>query len=309
MQAGATPAARVGATAWAAGCLLLAVVGLGAPAFAQASDAEAIRRGEYIFQAGGCGGCHTDVKNNGPPFAGRRAMKTPFGTFYSPNITPDLEHGIGRWSEADFIRALRAGVRPDGAHYFPAFPYTSFTRIADADLKDLKAYIFSLPPVAQSNRPHDVGFPFHLRFLQFFWKWLFFTPGPLRPQPAKSAESNRGAYLVEALGHCGECHTPRNFLGGMTASLAFAGTRTGPEGEKIPNITPDPDTGIGQWSPGDLTDLFKMGMKVDGDFVAGGMAEVVRNTTSKLTDADLKAMIAYLRALPPIRNDVQSKPR
>ena len=272
-----------------------------------APDREAAKRGEYLFSAGGCAGCHTDVKNTGPVGAGGRALKTPFGTFYGPNITPDPDQGIGRWSDADFMRALRDGVSPQATHYFPVFPFTSFTRISDADMRDLKAYLFSLPPSPKPNRPHEVGFPFDLRFVQYFWKRLFFDRGAFVADAGRSAELNRGAYLVEALGHCGECHTPRNLFGASDRSLAYAGTRDGPEGAKAPNITPDRETGIGKWTVGDLTDLLKTGMTPDGDFVGATMAEVVRATTGKLSERDLKAMVAYLRALQPIRNDLRGK--
>jgi mono/diheme cytochrome c family protein len=274
---------------------------------AGAQDAAAIKRGEYIFNAAGCLGCHTDTKNNGKPLAGGRALPTPFGTFYSPNITPDRQTGIGAWSDSDFIRALREGVRPDGAYFFPVFPYTSFTGMSDGDIKDLRAYLMSVPAVAQANKPHDVGFPFSWRFLQSGWRLMNFTPGPFKSDPAKPAEVNRGAYIVQALAHCGECHTPRNFMGGLKTSLAYAGTPDGPEGERVPNITPHPTTGLGKWSPGDLTDLLKSGMTPDGDFVGSSMAEVVRNTTGKLSDDDLKAIMAYLRSLPPIDNAVRAK--
>ena len=268
---------------------------------------DALVRGEYLFNVGGCLGCHTDVKNGGPPLAGGRELKTPFGTFYGPNITPDPTHGIGRWSEADFIRAMRQGIRPDGSHYFPVFPFTSFTKIVDADLRDLFAYLRAQPPVARPNKPHDVGFPFNLRFLQIGWKWLNFTPGPMRPDLARNAAVNRGAYIVEALAHCGECHTGRDWTGGTIASMRLAGTRDAPEGGSIPNITPDPRTGLGKWSPADLKDLLKLGLTLEGDFVGSSMAEVVRNSTSKLTDADIEAVIAYLRALPAVDHDVRSK--
>jgi mono/diheme cytochrome c family protein len=270
-------------------------------------DAAAIQRGEYLFNAGGCLGCHTDTKNNGKKLAGGRALGTPFGTFYSPNITADRQTGIGGWSEADFIRALREGVRPDGAYYFPVFPYTSFTGMSDQDIKDLRAYILSLPAVAQANKPHDVGFPFSWRFLQMGWRMLNFTEGPFKPEAAKSADINRGAYLVQALAHCGECHTPRNFMGGLKSSMAYAGTPDGPEGERVPNITPHPDTGIGKWSAADIQDLLNSGMTPEGDFVGGSMGEVVRNTTGKLNEADLKAIVAYIRSVKPIDNKVQSK--
>jgi mono/diheme cytochrome c family protein len=267
----------------------------------RAEDA-AVERGRYLFAAGGCYACHTDIKGKGEPLAGGTEIKTPFGSFYGPNITPDPVHGIGRWTDADFVRALRAGVSPRGPHFFPAFPYTSFTNITDSDLRDIKAYIFSVKPVAKPSRPHDVSFPFDWRFLQTFWRWLYFTPGPFVPDPAKPAEWNRGAYLVEALGHCGECHTPRTALGGLETDRAMAGTFNEAENAVVPNISPDPETGIGKWSDDDIVTALKLGMLPDGDFVGSLMGEVVNHGTSKLTDADLKAMAVYLRSLPPIRN-------
>ncbi|MGQ0676926.1 MAG: c-type cytochrome [Rhodospirillales bacterium] len=276
------------------------------PALAQAPDPGAVERGAYIFNAAGCLGCHTDAKNKGPPLAGGRAIKTPFGTFYGPNITPDPAHGIGRWSEAEFLRALGEGVRADGAHLFPAFPYTAFTGMSAADAKDLWAYLRSVPAVARPNKPHDVGFPFNIRPLMLGWKWLFFTPGAFKPDPGKSAEINRGAYLATALGHCQECHSTRNLFGGIQAGMAFAGGAA-PEGA-APNLTPDPETGLGKWSADDMAELLKSGMTPDGDFVGSEMTEVVANSTGKLTDADRRAIIAYLRSLPPVRHRV-TKPK
>ncbi|MBI3505402.1 MAG: cytochrome c [Proteobacteria bacterium] len=270
------------------------------------ADAADVGRGAYLFAAGGCAGCHTDTKNNGPLLAGGRELKTPFGSFYGPNITAHPTAGIGSWSDADFVRAVRQGRRPDGAHYFPVFPYTSFTKIGDADLLDLKAYIFSLPISDKPSRPHDIGFPFNLRFLQFGWKLLYFTPGEFKPDPAKTVAVNRGAYLAQALGHCVECHSPRNPLGGLDRSMLFAGDRNPPGGGKIPNITSDPETGIGKWSDGDLDDLLGSGMTPDGDSVGGEMGEVVKNSTSKLTAEDRKALIAFLRQLPPVVNRVRT---
>jgi mono/diheme cytochrome c family protein len=271
-----------------------------AAALAQADQAQ-IDRGAYIFTAADCGACHTDVKGKGPPLAGGRPLATPFGTFYSPNITPDPETGIGRWTDADFIRALREGVSPGGDHYFPVFPYPSFTKMTDQDILDLKAYIFSLPPVAQPNREHEIDFPYGWRPSVCFWKQLNFTPGALTPDPAQSPEWNRGAYLVQALGHCGECHTPRGWLGGLDTSVAYSGTADGPDGEKVPNITPDPDTGIGTWSPADVVRVLRTGQLPDGDFVGSVMGEVVEST-SELTDADRQAIAAYLASLPPVAN-------
>jgi mono/diheme cytochrome c family protein len=284
---------------------LMMTLGLWAVALAPAAgraDEAAVERGRYLMAAGGCYACHTDAKNKGEPLAGGTAIKTPFGTFYGPNITPDPTYGIGRWSDADFIRALREGIGPDGRHFFPAFPYPSFTKITDSDLKDLKAYIFSLKPVAKPSRPHDIGFPFNIRFLQVFWRWLYFTEGPFKADPTKPAEWNRGAYLVQALGHCGECHTPRTRLGGLETDRTMAGTFNAAENALIPNITLDPETGIGKWSEEDYLTAFKMGMLPDGDFIGSLMGPVVSEGTSKLTDSDLKAMVAYLRSLPPIRN-------
>lgn len=268
----------------------IAMLALGAQAQGDA------RRGEYLSMAAGCLGCHTEAKEGAVSYAGGRELKTPFGTFYGPNITPHASAGIGRWTEADFIRAVRAGVRPDGAHYFPAFPYPSFTQINDADLRDLWAYLRSLPPSPRANRPHDLKFPFGWRFLVTGWKWLFFTPGPIAADPGRSAEINRGAYLVRALGHCGECHTPRNLLGGPSRDRFLAGTRKGPDGKSAPNLTP---TRLKNWSDADLRTLLTTGFLPDGDVVAETMGEVIRNTTGKLTPQDLAAMIAYLRSVPP----------
>jgi mono/diheme cytochrome c family protein len=265
------------------------------------ADQAQIERGAYIFAAADCGPCHTNVKQKGPLLAGGRPLETPFGTFYSPNITPDAETGIGRWGDADFLRALREGVSPGDAHYFPAFPYPSFTKMTDQDILDLKAYIFSLPAVVQSNREHDIDFPFGWRFTVWFWKQLNFTPGPFVPDTAQSAEWNRGAYLVEALAHCGECHTPRGSLGGLDTSLALSGTTDGPEGEKVPNITPDPETGIGGWSQKDLIRVLRTGQLPDGDFVGSLMGEVVEGT-GRLTDADRQAIAVYILSQPPISN-------
>ncbi len=277
------------------------------PAAAQA-NADAIKRGEYVFRAADCAPCHTDTKNKGAQLAGGRALPTPFGTFYSPNITADPVNGIGKWTDADFTRALREGISPNGSHYFPVFPYTSFTLMTDQDIKDLKAYIFSLPPVAQANKPHDIGFPFNLRFLQIGWKMLFFKEGVYKPDPAKSAEWNRGAYLTEALGHCAECHTPRNLLGGMDRSRWMAGSIDGPEGEMAPNITPHEATGIGEWDDIDFAYMLKTGAVPGGDVVGGLMAEVVRESTSKMTDADRTAMSKYILSLPPIDHKIE-RPR
>jgi len=255
------------------------------------------KRGEYLAKAGGCLGCHTVEAKEGSkdkpvPFAGGRALKTPFGTFYGPNITPHPEAGIGKWSEADFVRAMREGRRPDGAHYFPAFPYPSFTLITDADLRDLWAYLRSLPQSNRQAEPHDLGILYRWRFSVSMWKWMFFDQGPSKPDPAKSAQLNRGEYLVRALGHCGECHTPRNFLGGPKKDRFLAGAK-----DVAPNLTP---TKLKSSSDADLRNFLTTGLTADGDVPAKEMGEVIANTTSQLTPQDLDAMIAFLRSLPPL---------
>ena len=263
---------------------------------ASASAQGDAKRGEYLAKAGGCLGCHTEDKKDAAPFAGGRALKTPFGTFFGPNITPHPQAGIGKWAEADFVRAMRHGRRPDGANYFPAFPYPSFTKINDRDLGDLWAYLRALPPSSRASQPHDLGFPFGWRFLVTVWKWFFFTPGPYLPAPGVADIINRGAYLVQALGHCGECHTPRNFLGGPKRGRFLAGGKR-PEGKDVPNLTP---TGLKKWRDKDFKDFLVTGINSDGDVPAEAMGEVIRNTTSQLTPQDLAALIAYLRSLPPL---------
>ncbi|PWC56959.1 cytochrome c [Azospirillum sp. TSO22-1] len=281
---------------------VLLLLGLLTPVAARAGDPaspDPVRRGEYVFDAAGCLGCHTNEKGGGAPLAGGRPLKTPFGTFYSPNITPDPVHGIGRWTDADFARALRSGHGREGEPLFPAFPYTSYTRMSDRDVADLKAYLSSRPASPAANRPHDLSAPFGWRFLLPVWQTLYLEEGPLKDDPARPAEWNRGRYLVEALGHCGECHSPRGWMGGVDSARALAGNPQGPEGDKVPNLRPGPK-GLADWSQGDVEAALEMGMLPDGDFVGGSMAEVVRNSTSKLTPADRRAIAVYLKSLPSV---------
>lgn len=276
----------------------IVILGLGIVAMTASTRAMAqgdTRNGQYVVQAAGCVGCHTDNKSGAVPFAGGRALETPFGIFYGPNITPDPQTGLGKWTEADFKRAIRQGERPDGSHYFPAFPYPSFTGMADSDIRDAWAYLRSLPPSNLVNRPHELRFPFGWRFLVGIWKWFFFTPGTGGTAPSVANLVDRGAYLVRVLGHCGECHTPRNFLGGPKSGSAFAGARI-PEG-KVPNLTP---TRLKKWSDGDLQEYLVYGTSPNGDIAVEPMSEVITNTTSKLTKNDLSAMVAYLRSLKPL---------
>lgn len=279
-------------------CVMTIALGtMAGPAFAQ-GDA---KRGQYLSKAGGCLACHTEDRKEAVPYAGGRVLKTPFGTFYGPNITPHPGAGLGRWSEADFVRAMRLGERPDGAHYFPSFPYASFTKITDSDLRDLWAYLRTIAPNSRANQAHDLRPPFSLRVLVANWKRLFFTPGPLAVNSSRTPVVNRGAYLVEALGHCGECHTPRNLLGGPIRERLLAGTKNGPDGKGgASNLTP---TRLKQWSDGELRDFLQTGLTPDGDVASETMGEVIRNTTGQLTPDDLAAMIAYLRALPSLPDE------
>ena len=261
-------------------------------------------RGKALFDAAGCLACHTDTKQKGKPLVGGRKFKTPFGIYYSPNITPDKTNGIGEWSNADFVRAIRDGLSPSGSHYFPIFPYPSYTGMTDTDILDLKSYLFSLPPDSRKNHAHEIKFPFDWRFSVYFWKLMFFTPGAYQPDNSQSAEWNRGAYLVRHLSHCGECHTPRNVFGGLGLGRELAGTAESPEGGVIPNITPDNETGIGRWSDDEIEDVLTTGGLPNGDFVGDTMAEVVENTTGKLSRNDLAAIILYLKSVPSIHHKI-----
>jgi len=291
------PGTRQGRRAGGAHILAFAILISVAGAAAGQGD---VKRGHYLSKAAGCLGCHTEDKKDAVAYAGGRALKTPFGTFFGPNITPHPKAGIGNWKEADFVRAVRLGLRPDGAHYFPSFPYPSFTQMTDADLRDLWAYLRTLPPSAKASQPHDLKFPFGWRFAVWGWKLLFFKPGAFVPDPARTAQQNRGAYLAGALGHCGECHTARNFLGGPKRDRPLAGAAKGPEGKRVPNLTP---AKLVKWNDNDLKEFLLSGLTPDGDVTAEAMGEVVRNTTSQLVPEDLAAMIAYLRSLPPIPDE------
>jgi mono/diheme cytochrome c family protein len=259
-------------------------------------------RGEYVLRLGGCVTCHTDEKNGGAFLAGGRALGSPFGTFYTSNITPNAETGIGAWSTGAFVRAMTAGISPDGHPYFPAFPYASYTKMHLNDLVDLKAYLDTVKPVANAVPAHDVPFPFGFRPLLKGWRLLFFDKGPFQPDPNRSATWNRGAYLVNGPGHCVECHTPRNLLGAPKRDRLLAGTRAGPEGKPVPNITPH-EQGIGKWSKSDLTFALKTSILPDGDVFGGAMAEVVEDGTSDWTDQDRAAVAEYLFTVEPLEDE------
>ena len=251
------------------------------PASALPPHTPALANGKVMFYAGGCASCHANTGQQDPTRMGGGApLESPFGTFYPPNISSDPHDGIGRWSEADFVTALWKGTSPDGQHYYPAFPYTSYQRIALDDARDLFAYIKTLPAVAGKASPHQVPFPFSWRRLLGGWKFLFLDGQPFRPDPTKSAQWNRGAYLVNGPGHCAECHSPRNVLGGIESGKRFSGG---------PNIE-----GKG-WVP----NMLETGQMPDGDSVGGAMRAVIRNT-SQLPAADREAMAVYLKSLPPL---------
>lgn len=289
----ASPRAR----ATVLGASLLGMVA--APAAAERDGAGPIERGQYLLRAGGCVTCHSEDADDAVPLAGGRTLETPFGTFRTPNITPDPETGIGAWSRAEFVRALRHGVSPAGDPYYPAFPYGSYAGMTDADAGAIFAYLQSLEPVSREVAEHDLDFPYGMRIALWPWRWLFFDAGAFREDPQESARWNRGAYLVRHLGHCGECHTPRNRLGARIEARHLRGNPDGPEGKRVPNITPHPEDGIGDWSRVDITFFLESGFKPDGDVAGGGMGAVIRDATGRLTDADREAIADYLMGLEP----------
>lgn len=256
-----------------------------------------LANGEVMFNAGGCASCHAvPDQPDRVRLGGGVAIKSPFGTFYAPNISSDPSYGIGKWSDAEFVNAVMHGVSPDGQHYFPAFPYTSYQHARREDVLDLFAYLKTLPAVAGKVRDHDMRFPFNIRRNVGIWKFLFMDGKPFVADSAKSPQFNRGAYLVNSFGHCAECHSPRNALGGIIAGKHFAGGPN-PEGEGwVPNIT---QKGLGEWSAKDIAYFLKTGELPDGDSVGGAMTRVIKNT-SQLSDDDLAAMADYVKSLPPV---------
>jgi mono/diheme cytochrome c family protein len=257
-----------------------------------------LENGKTMFYAGGCPACHAiPEQEDKTRLGGGLALKSPFGTFFAPNISPDRSDGIGAWTDADFLTAMRKGTSPDGRHYYPAFPYASYQRMKVDDLRDLFAYLKTLPPVQGKVRDHDLPFPFNIRRTLGIWKLLFLDGREFTPDPARSAQWNRGAYLVNGPSHCAECHSPRNRLGGIIERQRFAG---GPDPEGgdgwMPNIT---QAGIGDYSEKDIAEILATGDQPNGDSVGGAMRAVVRNT-SQLSAADRAAMAAYVKSLPPV---------
>jgi mono/diheme cytochrome c family protein len=258
-------------------------------------DATPIARGEYLARAADCMVCHTS--QDGKPYAGGFAFNLPFGTLYSTNITPDKETGIGNYTDAQFLLALRRGVRDDGAQLYPAMPFTSYTFLTDADALAIKAYLFSLAPVHAPSRADTLSFPFNQRWLQGIWSWLFNPDQRFQANPAQSPEWNRGAYVSEALAHCGECHTPRNVLFALNNRKKFSGAVTA--GWRAYNITSDPGTGIGAWHE-DVFVYLSKGHAMGHGTAAGPMGEAVDQSLSYMAPEDVRAVVTYLRSVPAV---------
>jgi mono/diheme cytochrome c family protein len=257
------------------------------------ATAALVARGEYLTRAADCGACHSTP--NGKPFSGGLPFKLPFGTIYSTNITPDLETGIGSWSDDDFVRALHRGIAPGGHYLYPAFPYTSFTAMSRDDALAIKAYLFSLPPQHAANKENNLSFPFNQRWGMAFWNLLFLSDRRFAPDPAQSAAVNRGTYLATALGHCAECHTPRNLAYGLEDRHALAGEVL--EGWQAYNITSDRRFGVGAWSDAQLASYISSAHATGRGSAAGPMAEAVENSLQYLTSEDINALVAYLRTV------------
>jgi mono/diheme cytochrome c family protein len=290
---------RRGAAIHLASGLAALAVGLCMAVAAQAQtkgDASLVARGEYLTRAADCASCHTAP--GGEPFAGGLAFKLPFGTIYSPNITADKAHGIGTWTDDEFVRALHEGIGKGGRHLYPAMPYPSYTLMSREDALAIKAYLFSLPPVQQANHRSELVFPFNQRYLMAFWNLLFSPNHRFEQNTQQSAAWNRGAYLVEALGHCGECHTPRSFTQALDNSQKFAGAVA--QGWTAYNITQDKESGIGGWSDEALAAFLTSGHAEGHSAAAGPMGEVVANSLRYLTKADISAIVTYLKTIKPI---------
>jgi mono/diheme cytochrome c family protein len=267
------------------------------PSHALATHQADLANGATMFHIGGCASCHAvPGQDDKTRLGGGLALKSPFGTFYTPNISSDPTDGIGAWTDAQFVTALTKGTSPDGRHYYPAFPYTSYQRMAIDDARDLFAFIKTLPPVAGRVRDHDVSFPFNIRRGLGLWKLMFLDGARFRSDPTRSAAWNHGAYLVNGPGHCAECHSPRNLLGAIVTSQRFAGAPLLEGKGWVPNIT---QRGLDDWSENDIAYLLETGLTPDGDSVGSAMTEVVRNT-ERLSPEDRAAIAAYIKSLPPV---------
>ncbi|QOZ37984.1 cytochrome c [Bradyrhizobium sp. CCBAU 53421] len=273
---------------------MLACAPVAALAQQKAADPTVIAKGEYLARAGDCIACHT--AREGKTFAGGLPMKTPFGTLYTSNITPDPQTGIGTWTSDQFYQMMHNGRFPDGGLVYPAMPFASYTQVTREDSDAIYAYLRTVPPVKQLDKPHDLTFPFNNRSLILGWRTLFFREGEFKPDPTKSAEWNRGNYLVEGLGHCGMCHTPINALGGSKQSQAFEGGLIPMQNWYAPSLTSNKETGLGDWTIEEIVDYLRKGVSAKGA-VYGPMAEVVYNSLQYLNDDDVRAMAVYLKGL------------
>lgn len=274
----------------------------GVAAGPSAPGKELVERGAYLARAGDCQACHT--VRGGMPYAGGRAIQTPFGAIYSPNITPDDETGIGSWTADDFWRALHNGKSRDGKLLYPAFPYPNYTKVTRADADAMFAYFRTLAPVRQQNREPALRFPFNQRLLLAGWRALYFRPGVYQATPDRDAEWNRGAYLVQGLGHCNACHTPRNLLGATRSRGDLSGAMIPMLDWHAASLTGESEAGLGKWTVQDLVDLLRTGVSMRGA-VSGPMAEVVRESLQHLPESDVRAMAIYLKSLPHSERDAQ----
>jgi mono/diheme cytochrome c family protein len=282
--------------------LIGAALAISAGAHAQGIDAQKfneIEKGRYLATVGDCAACHT-LPGSGHEFAGGRAIETPFGTLLAPNITPDPITGIGAWTDDEFVNALIKGTGRNGRHLFPAMPYTYYTKLSRDDALAIRAYLDTVPAVQNQVKADQLPFPFNIRATMAVWDAMFFRSGAFEPVAGKSDEWNRGAYLVEGPGHCGMCHTPKNFLGGDKTSEALQGYVL--QGWFASDITNDNRRGIGSWSVDDIVNYLLTGHNATG-FATGPMAETLSQSTSKMNDADLKAIAVYLKD-QPARNEV-----
>ena len=262
---------------------------------ADLKNADVVKRGEYLARAADCFACHTVSRDR--LFAGGLALPLPFGTLYSTNITPDKDTGIGDYTDQDFLNAVQRGIRRDGARLYPAMPFPSYTLMTDADVLAIKAYLFSVPAVHAENLPNTLSFPFNQRWLMTFWSAFFNENARFRPNTAQSAEWNRGAYVAEALAHCGECHTPRNFALALDNRNKFSGAVFG---WYAFNITSDKESGIGAWSDDELRNYLSTGHASGRGTTAGPMGEAVDQSLSVMAPADISALVTYVRSVPPI---------
>lgn len=272
-----------------------ATIGTPAAADAGAAQSSALERGRYLTRLGDCEACHT--RTGGQPFAGGRAIETPYGTAYTTNITPDRQTGLGNWTEQDFRRAMHDGIRRDGAYLYPVFPFPSFTKLTAADVAAIWTYLRTVPAVHQVNTPNAFRWPYSMRSLMKVWRALYFTPGTYQPDPQRSASWNRGAYLVEGISHCGACHSPRNRLGALVSAESLAGGTVPIDGWHAPNITSNTTFGIGNWTADDVHSFLATGHSPKGDAI-GPMRGVIESSLQHLSQSDIDAIVAYVRSVP-----------